>query len=45
MGDSRLVTAGLGPLVHVGSEGKVPGMEDTLVTERTLGGPSSRRWL
>jgi hypothetical protein len=38
---SRLITPGLGPIVDVGAEGRMPGMEDTLVSERTIGGPLS----
>lgn len=39
---SSLITGGLGPLVRVGDEsGSQPGMDDTLVQERTLGGPLS----
>ena len=44
MSEKHVITGGLGPIVRVGNEtGARPGMEDTLVAERTLGGPLSGR--
>lgn len=41
---SKVITQGLGPLVQLGGEsGSRPGMEDTLVQERTVGGPLAAR--